>query len=97
MAMVRKQIYIEASQEREIKAEAKRRGISEAEVIRERLQLRPEAPGRRRRTPTEEQILKETREAFRALDRRTTRGPGTGRKFNREELYAERLDRIAPR
>ena len=111
MAMVRKQVYLEAAQDREIKAEAKRRGVSEAEVIRERLDASPDATSsniglrispasarrRRPRTPGEERILMETLSAFDDLDRRTKRGSGRGVKFNREELYAERLDKIAPR
>jgi hypothetical protein len=96
MAMVRKQIYIEAAQDREIKAEAKRRGVSEAEVIRERLSGRPETAVRRVRTPAEERAVREAIAALREMRARTKPGPGTGRKIKREEAYAERLDRIAP-
>jgi Ribbon-helix-helix protein, copG family len=98
MVMIRKQLYLPASLDRELAAEAKRRGISQAELIRMRLEGGADNAIRRRtRTPAQEARRKEALEALEAVRRRTKPGPGTGRKFNRQELYAERLERVSPR
>jgi hypothetical protein len=96
--MVRKQLYLPEALDKELAAEAKRRGISQAELI--RMKLEGSAAGERRRrirTPAEEAAHKEAIEALRAVRKRIKPGPGTGWKLNREELYAERLDKISPR
>ena len=40
MTMIRKQVYLEPEQDREIKHEANIRGVTEAEIIRERVSAR---------------------------------------------------------
>jgi hypothetical protein len=93
MAMIRKQIYLDAETDRKLKSEAKRRGISEAAVIRER--LAEDTPGLRWPVPDSD-----AREKFQKMldDVRAKAGwgPGTGWKFDREEIYAERLDKARP-
>jgi hypothetical protein len=91
--MIRKQIYIDAETDRRIKAEAKRRRLSEAAVIRER--LTEETPGIRWPAPdsaARDRFLKTLRD----VQDRAGWGPGTGWKFDREEVYAERLEKARP-
>jgi hypothetical protein len=92
MAMIRKQIYLTKEIERRIKAEAKRRGVPESVVIRERLDTPPNVvtlpdPAARAALITS---LRKIRAAI-------PPGRGTGRKFDREELYADRLEKASPR
>ena len=96
MVMVRKQLYLPSRLDKSLADEAKRRGISQAELIRMRLEGR-DAPVRRVRTPAEERKRQEALQALKKLHDSATEGPGTGWKFNREELYAERLDRVNSR
>lgn len=89
--MIRKQIYIDAANEKFLKQRASELGVTEAEVVRQAL------------TEAERQVMSASRRE--ALDRlltyirehRTFDAPQTGWKFNREELYDERLDRFGKR
>ncbi len=89
--MIRKQVYIDAENERFLKERARQLGITEAEVVRQAL------------ADAERQVKNESRRE--ALDRlltyirehRTFDAPKTGWTFNREELYDERLDRFGKR
>lgn len=96
MAMVRKQLYLPANVDRELMAEAKRRGISQAELIRMRIEGRDGMPGRAR-TPVDDRRRQEALQALRKVYDTAKEGPGTGWKFKREELYAERIDKARPR
>jgi|CXWL01.1.fsa_nt_gi hypothetical protein len=96
MVMVRKQLYLPAKLDKELAEEASRRGVSQAELIRIRLEGRDTAT-RHTRTSAEDSRRQEAVNALREVRSRIKPGPGTGRKFNREEVYAERLDRISRR
>ena len=93
MVMVRKQIYLTGLIERQLKSEAKRRGISEAALIRERLEHRcADAP-----TQVDEAARKRFLKMLRNAEREASKRPATGWKFNREDAYEERLERQMPR
>ena len=86
--MVRKQVYIEPRQERLLKRRARALGVTEAELIRDGIDLldsgRPAAASR-------ERALKEL---FAVIEERIAlRVPQTGRGWTREDLYEERLAR----
>jgi hypothetical protein len=86
--MIRKQIYIEPVQDGNLKKQAKMLGITEAEVIRRAIdsQMSFLTPGLRDLTAWErEKAFIAERKAGKPL-------PG-GRKFRREEVYEDRLDR----
>ena len=86
--MIRKQIYIEPVQEANLKKQAKVLGITEAEIIRRAIdrQMALSISGRRDLTAWERE------KAFIVQRMAGKLRPG-GRKFNREELYEERLNR----
>ena len=93
--MVRKQIYIAKRQEQLIKRLARVRGVSEAELIREAIDRQTAGLGSHSAAPDPEALEEVVRFA---LARRQHGATGQSRKFNREELYAERLSRFdAPR
>ncbi len=83
MVMIRKQVYLEAEQDRAIKAEASARGIAAAEVIRQRLSQRSERrfvrdPGLR------EELLRTLSHLTDAAD---PSRPDRDIAFDREDLY----------
>jgi hypothetical protein len=82
MAMVRKQVYIEKSQDDKLKRLARRYGVTEAELIRRGIdELSEEASGRSRQADVEEfRRLMEERAA------KLPEGGGTTR-WRREDLY----------
>jgi IS5 family transposase len=86
MKMVRKQVYITAEQEDELKAAAKRLGVTEAELIRRGIEL----------VQREDERLAAARMLTEMLKKRAEEFPEGGGidKFDREEVYAERLDRL---
>ena len=86
--MVRKQVYIEPAQEANLKKQAKKLGITEAEIIRRAIdrQMVLLVPALRDLSAWErEKEFIAERMAGKTL-------PG-GRKFKREETYEERLKR----
>ena len=91
-AMIRKQIYLDKATDDELRIEARRRGVSQAEVIRGRLRgmTRPVPPSGS--SPGEELMR-----WLRMVQETAGDGPGSGRKFDRDELYEERLNRQSPR
>lgn len=96
MVMIRKQIYLSAQTDRRLKREAKLRGIAEAAVIRERLDHACEhAPA----IPAPD-VDPEARDRFiqmlRDVREKAGWGPGTGWKFDRDEVYAERSEKARP-
>jgi hypothetical protein len=87
---VRKQIYLEQRQEQAIKREAKARGMSEAEVIRRRLDH--EESGEPRGGDDISAV-----DSFLNAAQRWSSKPASSRKWrwNRDELYDERLAKCA--
>ena len=88
--MVRKQIYLEAEQDKTLKARAKALGVSTAELIRRRIT----EPGRGVASyPTRpgawEEELHFIAERARLADLKKTRG------WTRDELYEERIGRFS--
>lgn len=88
--MIRKQIYIEPRQERLLKRRARDLGLSEAELIRRSIDsaASPVPP------------LPRSKEAWTEIlayvwRHRSMNVPQTGRRWTREELYEERLDRLS--
>jgi hypothetical protein len=92
--MVRKQVYIEERQDRELKRRARELGVTEAELIRRGLELLA--------TPSGHRLLPRALDALAESERyvrkhRRMKVPQTGRGWTREELYEERLARYGPR
>ena len=83
---VRKQIYLERRQDQAIKREAKARGVSEAEVLRQRLDR--EESGEPRGGDDVSAV-----DSFLSAARRWSSKPASSRqwRWNRDELYEERL------
>ena len=93
MVMVRKQVYLTGKLERELKKEAAARGLSEAALIRERLEHQClDQPGQ-----DDEAARKRFLTMLRKMRREAAKHPGTGWRFNREEAYEERIERQMPR
>jgi hypothetical protein len=86
--MVRKQIYIEPTQDELLKRHAKLLGVSEAELVRRGIDLvtdrDPDLAERLRIWEEEKDWIRKNR----MMD-----VPQTGRQWTREELYEERLGR----
>ncbi len=98
MVMVRKQVYLSARADRELKREAKRRGISEAAIIRERLDHTCAATTvktTRKDEAVRRRFIKVLEESARKASE--YKGPDVNWKFNREDAYEERLERQMPR
>ena len=89
--MIRKQIYLAKRQEQILKRLARARGVSEAEIIREAIDRQAAGTGGHSAAPDPEALEKVVQFA---LARRRHGSSGQSRKFNREELYAERLSRL---
>lgn len=88
--MVRKQVYIEKRQEEALKREARRRGVTEAELIREALDLRPRHGGFGV-SPEHNAWLSFRRFVLR--ERRKGSLLARPRSWTRDELYEERIGR----
>jgi hypothetical protein len=87
---VRKQIYLERRQDQAIKREAKARAISEAEVIRRRLDREESGEPRGGEDPS-------AVASFLAAARRWSSKPASSKewRWNRDELYEERFARYS--
>jgi len=88
--MVRKQVYIEKRQDEALKRAARRRGVTEAELVREALDMRSR-DSRAGVTPDRDAWLSFKRFVLR--ERKKGRLPARGRTWTRDELYEERLGR----
>jgi hypothetical protein len=90
--MIRKQIYLEPTQERLLKQRAQELGVSEAELIRRCLDTvgQQTVP-----LPSDPQAWTDEI-AFLQHRVQTVPSRNTCRGWTREELYAERLERVFP-
>jgi hypothetical protein len=90
MKMVRKQIYLEKKQDEKVKRLARDLGVTEAEVLRRSIDnFEPSVI-------TEEERRAAGMKLIEMLKQRLIDHPvGTVDKFDREELYAERLGRLS--
>jgi hypothetical protein len=98
---VRKQIYIEKSQDRLLKREAKARGVSEAQLIRRAIdKVMPSIPRGGDRPEAIETLLQFARKRLAAAKKRPAGGKTPAkrtRSWTREDLYEERLARYGKR
>lgn len=88
--MQRKQIYIPARQQSQLKRLSKQRGVSEAEIIRQAIEREVMITATRPLSDDHEALEEFIRFG---LSRRATQET-TGRKWTRDELYEERLSRL---
>ena len=86
--MVRKQIYMETRHERQLKRIAERRGVSQAEVVRDAIER--EAVGSGVDTRTDPAAWQEALALIRKIHRRRGK-PAAVRRWKRAELYEDRL------
>jgi hypothetical protein len=86
--MVRKQVYIEPAQEASLKKQAKKLGITEAEIIRRAIDRQMV-----HLVPTLRDLSAWEREKEFIAERMAGKPLPGGRKFKREEAYEERLKR----
>ena len=89
--MIRKQMYIDAENEQYLKRRAKSLGITEAEVVRTLLAEAKERDASDERLLALEDILADIRENHMGNVGQTQQ---TRWKFNREELYEERMQEL---
>jgi len=88
--MVRKQIYIQKSQEERLKRAAEARGISEAEIIRRALENELKRAGYR--LAYDGDAMKRLHKGMLAQDKKSP-VPQKERDWKREDLYEERMKR----
>ena len=89
--MVRKQVYIDAGQEQFLKRRAAELGVTEAELIRQGINLLTQAPSRDPFDPAawlDEEAVLASRSRVKPARRRSWR-------FSREEVYGERFGRVS--
>jgi len=84
--MVRKQVYIDARQERSLKRRARSLGVPEAELIRRGIDALDQGAATTDRDPTQWRAAR----AF-ILRHRRPLATGATRTWRRDELYEERL------
>ena len=89
--MIRKQVYIEPKHERMLKRLSESRGVPESVLIREGIERVTAGPAHAMDPASWEREERFIRE------RRTMDVPQTGRGWQRDELYEERLGRSRPR
>ncbi len=93
--MVRKQIYLDERRNEVVRRIARARGVSEAEVIREAI----DAHGGRqtRKSVLDPKAWKQALKFMRSLQSTKNRSGSKPRKWNRDELYEDRLKRYGNR
>lgn len=93
--MVRKQVYLEKRQATLLKRQARQRGISEAELIREAIERQIEQTAAHSSLPNSDAW--ERAHALMLALRAEGPLPNRPRRWTREELYEERMNRYAHR
>ncbi len=88
--MVRKQVYVEPSQEQFLKRRARELGVTEADLVRQGIRLLSQTP----LAPATDPDAWADEEALLALRARLARGRGDSWKFRRDEIYEDRLGRV---
>jgi hypothetical protein len=88
--MIRKQIYIQKSQEERLKKVAETRGVSEAEIIRRALDVELKRVGFR--LAYDDEAMKRLYKAMLDMDKKPP-VPRRKRDWTREDLYEERMKR----
>lgn len=92
--MVRKQIYIEQKHERQLRRIAERRGVSQAEVVRDAIER--EAVGSGVDPSTDPAAWQEALGIIRRIHREGV-PPAAPRRWRRDELYKQRVTRLGTR
>ena len=87
--MVRKQIYINTEQDKELDRRSKELGMSQAELIRQYIDEGTARPTESERAKALEELLSDMKK------RAKIRVPQTGRDWTRDELYEERFERYS--
>jgi hypothetical protein len=87
--MVRKQIYINTEQDKELDRRSKELGMSQAELIRQYIDEGTARPTESERAKALEELLADMKK------RAKIRVPQTGRDWTRDELYEERFERYS--
>jgi hypothetical protein len=99
--MVRKQIYIEERQEKLLKQRAHELGVSEAALVRSALDVGLSLAAMHVSPAYRSPLLPDTgarEELLAAMRARMAEGPlPGGRTWTREEIYAERVERVSHR
>jgi hypothetical protein len=89
--MIRKQVYLESRHERMLKRQARQRGVTEAEIIREALDgVETVAVVRRRQV--DEAAARQALDFMHALGASRRRAP-RARTWTRESLHGDRISR----
>lgn len=89
--MIRKQVYIQERQQAVLRRMARKRGVSEASVIRQAIDGQINA-GQTRYAPPDVQAWKKVLESMRSAQP-AGRSRARARKWKREDLYEDRLSR----
>ncbi len=93
--MIRKQVYLEARQDRTLKRQARRRGVTEAEIIREALDRTARSgPTVHSSGGYDADAARRAVMFMRSLAKRPTKGK-RGRGWSRDDLYEDRIGRWA--
>ena len=88
--MVRKQVYIQAHQQRVLKRRAREQGITEAEVVRRAIEREGEGRSFRGGYPDPDAWQEARAFIVSRMGQGTTAG---GRRWTREEIYRDRMSR----
>jgi hypothetical protein len=89
--MVRKQLYLTEAQDAELKRQAAKQGVSEATIVRRALDRALKGPPVKHWRPGREEAAVNLQRTW------SQSGSSLDEAFDRESLYAGRLDRLTPK